>query len=248
MSNPVPSSLALTSIADNALLVAATHRNNYSAIQTTLNALIAALSGGTSGQLLSAVDSTDVQWVNNITYRKATQKQVVNTTSNTDLLNGEITVAANALGTNGLLRLTAFGDAVNNTGSTQTAPRFQLKLGASTLIDSNAPPTAWASSATRFAWRATAEIMNTAATNTQWTSLRLEAMGNSSSLGGAGGTVPTIGEGSYLPINSLMWLILIEASGAVDTTSSQALALNVTLPVASASCDWTLKGALAEIR
>lgn len=59
----LPSNLALTNIQDGANIVAADHRNNYSAIQIAVNELITALSGGTAGQLLQALDSADVGWL-----------------------------------------------------------------------------------------------------------------------------------------------------------------------------------------
>lgn len=61
MSN-VPNTIALQSIADGALEVAADHRNNYAAIQTAVNALIAALSGGSAGQVLEALTTSTVDW------------------------------------------------------------------------------------------------------------------------------------------------------------------------------------------
>lgn len=62
MSNPIPSLLALTSIADGSAQQASPIRNNYSAIQSAVNELIAALSGGASGQMLEAADASDVQY------------------------------------------------------------------------------------------------------------------------------------------------------------------------------------------
>lgn len=58
----LPNSLALTTIADDAEILASDHRNNYSDIQAAVNALITALSGGTSGQVLQATDSDTVAW------------------------------------------------------------------------------------------------------------------------------------------------------------------------------------------
>lgn len=43
MSNPLPSSLTLTNIADGGPIVASDHRNNYTALQIAVNALIAYL-------------------------------------------------------------------------------------------------------------------------------------------------------------------------------------------------------------
>lgn len=62
MSNPLPSSLALTTINDGAEIIASDHRNNYSAIQSAVNLLRACLAGGLSGQVLKAADSSDVVW------------------------------------------------------------------------------------------------------------------------------------------------------------------------------------------
>jgi hypothetical protein len=58
----LPSSLALNNIADGSNIVAADHRNNYAAIQAAVNALIAALGGGSAGQVLQALTSSSVAW------------------------------------------------------------------------------------------------------------------------------------------------------------------------------------------
>jgi len=63
VSNPLPSLLALTSIADGSQQQAAPIRNNYSAIQTAANALITALKGGTTGALLYATDANDIAYL-----------------------------------------------------------------------------------------------------------------------------------------------------------------------------------------
>ena len=62
MSNPVPSDLALTVIQDGAAILSSDHRNNYAAIQTAVNDLIAALEGGVAGEFLAATDGSDVEW------------------------------------------------------------------------------------------------------------------------------------------------------------------------------------------
>lgn len=54
----VPTSLALTGIVDDAEIIAADHRNNYSAIQTAVNALISFFSSGVLGATLR-FDGTD---------------------------------------------------------------------------------------------------------------------------------------------------------------------------------------------
>lgn len=64
---PVPSSLALTTIQTNAQILSADHRNNYAAVQTAVNALITALSGGTVGQYLRATDTDTIGWAGGYT-------------------------------------------------------------------------------------------------------------------------------------------------------------------------------------
>lgn len=58
----LPASIALTTIADGAQAVAADHRNNFASVQTALNALIAILAGGASGQMLQSGGGTTVAW------------------------------------------------------------------------------------------------------------------------------------------------------------------------------------------
>lgn len=58
----LPSSLALTSIADDAEIIAADHRNNYASIQTAVNDIIAALAAGSSGQILTSGGASAVSW------------------------------------------------------------------------------------------------------------------------------------------------------------------------------------------
>ena len=247
MSTPVPNNLALSVINTNDTAQSAPLRNNYAAIQTAVNQLIACLSGGTAGQRLSAVDGTDVQWVNQITYRKTSAKQVVNTVVETDLLNSEITVAGNAMGTSGMLRLTAWGDWLNNSGVAQAMPRFKLKLGATTLADTSpSAGTPWTSGAGRFPWKVVVEIINLAAANSQMTHFRLDGKTN---IGLTTAASFTTAEGLY-SVNtddSTSAQGIPSVASAVDTTVAQALALTVINPAASASLDVTLKAAVVEI-
>lgn len=59
----LPNTLALAAISDGSLEVAVDHRNNYAAIQTAVNALIADLSGGTAGALLYATSSSAIAYL-----------------------------------------------------------------------------------------------------------------------------------------------------------------------------------------
>lgn len=187
-----------------------------------------------------------------LTYRKTTAKQVVNTTTETDLLNGEITIAANALGTTGMLRLTAFGDWKQFSGASVNSLVWKLKLGATTIIATTSGSAVITSNAGRFGWKVVAEIMNLGAANSQWTNYS----GVVTTFDAQGNIQPpfTTGEGATQTSSasgSAQHSALITDEGgnatAVDTTASQALALTVTLPAANANLDVTLKGALVEI-
>jgi hypothetical protein len=101
------------------------------------------------------------------TYRKTTAKAVNTTTAATDLLNGEITIAAGVMGATGSLRLQAWGDNINNSGGAAAPPRFQLILGGTTLLDTSATGTTTVADATRRGWSLDATILNTGAANSQ---------------------------------------------------------------------------------
>lgn len=178
------------------------------------------------------------------TYRKNSILAVANTITETDLLNGEITIGAGVMGTNRLLRLTAAGDLIQNGGGAQALPRFKLKLGASTLIDTSTVAGSWSTSAARYAWRVLCEVGNLGAANSQWTSFRLDYCGSIV----AGFAQFATGEGLYWA-NGVGDTVQAFAGGssAVDTTAAQALALTVILPVANAAVDVTLKHAVVEV-
>lgn len=187
------------------------------------------------------------------TYRKTTSKQVINTVTETDLLNGEITIAANAMGASSVLRMTAWGDWIQNSGAATAMPRLKVKLGSgpTTVIDTG---TGIAASVVnfnqRYGWRVAFEMMNLGATNSQLENFFL-SIGLTSNTA-SGSTLATTGEGVFGYFASGAGLA---ASGgaelfntsALDMTASQALALTVILPSASTSLDMTLKGALVEI-
>jgi hypothetical protein len=168
-------------------------------------------------------------------YRKTTAKTVSNTVAETDLLNGEITVAANAMGASSMLRATLFLDILtNNSGNF----RFKLKLGATTLIDTGAnfAPT---NNASRTWLEVGFEILNLGATNSQqarmrvWMPQALDTFGPTTGTGSGG-------SGAVYHFGGL-------GTGAVDTTSAQALALTVQHNAASVNQDAKLYGAVIEI-
>lgn len=185
--------------------------------------------------------------------RKTTAETVNDTTTETDLLNGEFTVAANLLGTEDGVRLTAEGDWVCNGGSS-SGPLFKLKLGSTTLINTGnlgANIWGWHQVATRFPWRATATIRNLGATNVQSVEFEMSLAGGwSSGSSAASGNNVTTGEGVVWGVGgNSQGHIGVQAfnTAAIDTTADQTLALTVTNPAASTAYEVKLYSALAEI-
>lgn len=118
MSNPIPSALALTVINDASLIIASPHRNNYAAIQSAVNEVITALSGGSAGQVLQAVDGTDVQWhqlvaadVTNAADKGSGSAQVFTGTLSTGGTAFSVATTGGAMETNGRLTLATAGAA-----------------------------------------------------------------------------------------------------------------------------------------
>jgi len=179
------------------------------------------------------------------TYRKTTSKTVNTTVAETDLLNGEITVAANVMSTNKLLRLTAWGDWKQNSGGAADLPRFKLLFGGATLIDSNATGGTVANSATRRGWKIVAEILNLGATNSQWATMKADV--GAGSVSAAASASPTTGEGTYSLATNVFGLLIASNTGAVDTTAGCALALSVINASNNANYETKLTGALVEI-
>lgn len=182
-----------------------------------------------------------------LSYRKTTAKQVVNSVAATDLLNGEVTVGAGVLGLTGVLRLTAWGDMLNNTGGNQNTPTFTAALGGTSVAVIATLPAAMSSGSTRTPWRIVVEIMNLGAANSQWSTATLLATFAMVSAAAAAGSA----EGytyAPAPVGGVAPVIAVSAGAtAVDTSAAKALTLSVTNPVASANYDVTLKCALVEI-
>lgn len=168
-------------------------------------------------------------------WRKLTTKTMSNSTTLTDLLNGEVTIDANAMSSGRTLRLVAKVVCANTLGSTIALPRFQLTLGGTTLLDTSQPAGGWGSGG-QSAWKIVAEITNLNATNSQYSSLHVVGTGgtfistNNAFTTGVG-QYGTGGSGAYLA----------EALGvngsAVDTTAACLLALNVRTQTAAASAN-----------
>jgi len=207
---------------------------------------LAAVSGTATGSNFLRDDGSWATPAGLVTYRKTTATTVNNTVAATDLLAGSITVAAGAMGTNKVCRLTAWGDVLANVAAA-SGPRLQLVLGSTTLLDTGAAGTT-INTASRFGWRLVAEIMNTGATNTQLANLLFTWSASNNA------TTPvafTTGEGSYWPGPGLSaggaWIAEGFNTGAIDTTGALALKLNVINGTASTSYETKLFGALVEI-
>lgn len=183
-----------------------------------------------------------------IVYKKNTTKTVVSSTAATDLLNGEITIAANALSATGILRLTAWGSYVQGSGSTQNSLRFDLLLGGSGILDTGVLAATSASNAQVLPWRATACIVAQNATNAQFAQLEVDYLAVSVA---ASATLYVTGSGIHRQESALGGYAFVRAQGyntaAQDMTSSKSLILRITQPVSHASMSTTLNGALVEI-
>ena len=180
-------------------------------------------------------------------YRKTTPNAVNTTVSATDLLNGEITIAAGVMGTTGCARLTAWGDWLQQSGGSVAPPRFQLLLGGTTLLDTGTSSTTVTSGATRAGWRLTAEILNAGSASSQVAALTLD-LTSIIGFATAGAAGITVGEGVYGTTGTFAARAEGSNSGlAVNTASSAALVLNVINGSASASYETKLFGALVEV-
>lgn len=174
--------------------------------------------GATSGQVLGWNGS---QWapatVGTVTlYSKTTTKDVVNTVTETDLLNGEITLAANILGANGYADIIATGDYLNNSGAGRTF-QLKLKLGTTTIWDSGAS-SATNAGANRRGWTFRARLWNENSASAQ-TLAGLFVMGSAAAA--------TTGWGAIEGAGTSVFGSGLGGTGTLDTTSSKLLELTV---------------------
>lgn len=170
-----------------------------------------------------------------VVYKKTTQKDVVNTTTKTDLFNAEITIGAGVMTSSGRMLITAGGDYLNNSGSSRTAT-LELKLGTTVLWA--AAGNAIAVSATRRAWHLHAWVQAQAATNAQrgggimWFSST---------------TAATTGTGSHDSVSDQILGVFETVASTEDMTASKALTFSVTHAAANASLSMRLDYARVEV-
>jgi len=242
--------LTLTDPVNGTTIDASLHATNNANIKTVVNGgidntnissgaaiAVAKIAGaGTAGSILHG----DGVWYP--TYRKVTTKDIVSSAAETDLLNGEVTLAA--LVSTSICRVFLIGDYLNNTGSNQSLT-LKAKLGTTTL---------WGdvltivTGATRRPWRISYEIANLNATNSQFASglIQIGAVTGGSV---AGQGAMNSSEGTSGSVLSATGMLTAPFSGSAteDTTSSKALVMTATHGASSASLSIRLRAALVEV-
>lgn len=186
-----------------------------------------------------------------VTLRKVTSKQVLNTVTETDLLNGELTVSGNTMGATSIMQIAMWGDWVQNSGATAFVPLLKLKLGATTIFAWQTNTFNVNSSATRYSWQVNAIIASANAQNAQTASFTSWWSGASGIGTVAQDATLTTGEGLQTALIGANSHAFIQANGynsaSLDMTQSQALVFTTTNATATATYDVTLKGALVTI-
>lgn len=169
------------------------------------------------------------------TYRKTTTKDVVNTTSKTDLLNSEISIGAGVMLANSLAYIDLGGDYLNDSGAARTIT-LELKLGTTVLWDGGASATIGTGSARR-AWRFVAVIQAMNSTSAQQSHANFSIGDNNPPPSGTGGlNAPFLGG---VPAQSVA---STEAMG-----SSKALTFSVTHGAANSSLSMRLTRGVVQV-
>jgi len=177
--------------------------------------------------------------------KKTTTKSVTNNTE-TDLLNSEFNVLANTMGTDKVLSAVLLGDSINNSGANQgTAPRWRLKFGGTTLLDSGAPANTnvWPVSAVRWPYVFLIWVTNNAATNVQTVALigLVTNVGQAATSSAQVAFTTGIGYYTWLSGGSGVHqghaLLVGLNSGAIDTTANKLLEFTVQLPATASNLD-----------
>lgn len=199
-------------------------------------------------------DSVATVWVvsnggsPSVTYRKNTTKTVANTVAATDLLNGEITIGASAMGANSIARCKFWGTHKQATAGVQGSPRFQVVLGGTTLLDTNVLPASETANINVWGWDLTLDIANLGATNSQMERMILHL---DQQFAAAVAALFIGGQGLYNNGASYGGYAHAVAKGyqtsAIDMTVARLLELRVVNAVADPAYDTILKGALIEI-
>lgn len=174
-------------------------------------------------------------------YRKTTLKDVVNTTAEVDLLNGEIVIGAGVMSTDKRLRVVLICDYLNNSGVSQTLT-LAVKLGATTLWkDTLTGAAAISSAAVRRALRIELDLANLGVANSQFLS-GLFWLSNP--------IAATAGLGDFserVAVADDIWGGGFGGSAGEDTTLAKALAVTAQHGTANAALSCRLQYASVEV-
>ena len=169
--------------------------------------------------------------------QKSTRKDVANTTTKTDLFNGEMILPANSLTLTGRAYGVASGDFLNNTGS-QRAENLSVTMGGQVWDGGTFNV---ASNQYRRNWRLTFEIARLNPTDTRFTGVFTMGPASLAPIGnGVIGDTSASGTASYFgPISQNVF--------SFDTTAPTTLAFLVGHPTASGSLSMRLDSVRIEI-
>lgn len=167
--------------------------------------------------------------------RQVTQNDVVNTLTETSFYS--FSVPANVLDTQKMLRLTIYGDYLNNSGAGRTLT-VRVKFGGTTYY--NDVSGTLAASASRHPFRWEILVGNRNATNVQ-------SIGGYLSMGVAGGATTGIGDMGTFATNTTGLETPFYNDGAIDTTVAQTLEVTVKHSTNHASLSIRRQMAILEI-
>jgi len=183
--------------------------------------------------------------------RKTTAKVVNTTVTETDLLNGEFTIPANSLDADGVMTFRASGDFLQQSGGAADPPRWRLKLGGTTIIDTGRCfSNSFISNAARHGWFLEVFMYMHGATNSQWWSFNLLIPTSGSVLSAAGFAAWVTGKGNWWIPSAGGGPPTVHLRGTSDgltsisMTSSRLLELTIENESASATYETTLQSAI----
>jgi hypothetical protein len=191
----------------------------------------------------SIVTATEMNTLWRAHWRKSTEKDIVSTASEVDLLNGEVTIDAGAMSTNRWLSAILLGDYLNNTGSTQTFT-LKVKLGGTTIFDD--VTSTISSDADRNDWRLDILIANLGSASSQFTQGVLFWAGGVAAATGLGDLA---GAESGLGAANTHTVIPFGSNNvtSINTAVASAFAVTVAHGASNASLSMRLKAAVVSV-